>query len=450
MTEPILVKNLRILLRRPGRVETGASILLEDGRITWIGEQPPPLSKTGYVIEGDTLIAAPCLYNAHTHSAMTLLRGYCDDYELSEWLQYMWAVEKHLTPRIVREASLLAAMEMASTGTCGFMDMYFYPGETARAAASLGLRARLGPVIMGDVDPYKAVEHSIYFAKSLKGLKNIGGVINVHSIYAAPLDAVTYAAEAARQHGLPMHIHVSETRREVYEAKKKYGLFPVELMAKKLNALNKYTVLVHAGWIASWEINLVAEAGASIVHCPTSNMKLATAGHMPAYELIEKGVNLALGTDGPASNNTLNMFLEMKQMILLQRHSYWDTRIKARHALQAATTGSARAMKLPRGCGTIEEGAPADLVLIDAEDPLIQPTRIDNIESTLVYAATGREVKYTIVAGKIVYDRQRDWERWRRRAAIIARDLNRFIERYAGEKSPTPPTPRTYEPPLTQ
>jgi len=437
--EPILLNRCRFVLYSwRGDVGENVSVYIEDGRIAWIGADSPPLgAKSGFVVDCDKHVLMPCLYNAHTHAAMVLLRGYHDDSELMDWLGHMWAVEWNLDPHIVYLASKLAVLEMVAGGTCGFMDMYFYPEETVKAAKEVGVRVALGPVIMGDVDPYKAVEISLEFAKRFWRDDTVKPVFNVHSIYATPHDAIKLAAEKSLELGVPLHIHVSETRREVYEAKKRYGVFPVELLDRKLKALHSRTVLVHAGWIASWELELVKRARASIVHCPTSNMKLATAGHFPAYEAIEMGINVGLGTDGAASNNSLDMFLEMKMMVMLQRHSYWDTRIKAVHALKAATIGSAHAMGL-EDVGEVRVGYKADLVLLDIVSPRIQPLRQDNLVSTIVYAATGDSVAYTIVDGKPVYTPENREEMFEE-AVRIARELNSFIEKLGGEKIQVPP-----------
>jgi len=402
--EPVLLRCRWVLPCSGCPVLEGASVLLDGGRVAWLGGGgPPPGAKSGLVVDcGRYSAAVPCLYNAHTHAGMSLLRGYYDDAELHEWLARMWFVEKRLDEETAYAASKLSAIEMAMGGTCGFMDMYFYADAAARAAREVGLRARVGPVVMGDVDPYRAVEEAARFARRLRGDRLVGGVVNVHSIYAAPLEAVRLGAEAARELGVPLHIHVSETRREVYEAKKRHGVFPVELL-DRLGALHGGTVLVHMGWVASWELGLVRDRGASIVHCPVSNMKLATAGHFPLREALDSGINVGLGTDGAASNNTLDMFREMRVAVLLQRHSYWDTRISAVDALHIATVGSARAMMLPEGAGRLEPGAPGDLAVVDLSRPGLQPARRQSLLSALVYAANAGDVTHTFVAGRPVY-----------------------------------------------
>ena len=442
--EPILFRNCRFALTCSGcPIHEHTSILIENGHVVLIGGKLPSGGKAGHVIEcGEHSIAVPCMYNAHAHAAMSVLRGYYSDAELHDWLQAMWFVEHRLSSREAFLGSLVSGIEMLFSGTCGFMDMYFFPGEAAEAARQLGLRARVGPVIMGDVDPYRAVEEARRYARKLLGDPLVGGAINVHSIYAAPLEAIGEGHRAAVELGVPFHIHVSETRREVYEAKKRYGVFPVELLGK-LGALSENTVLVHAGWIASWELGLVKEKGASLVHCPASNMKLATAGHFPLYEAMESGINVALGTDGPASNDSLNMFSEMKIAVLLQRHSYWDTRVKAHHVLRAATIGSARAMMLPRGAGTLQPGAPGDVVVVNSVTPSALPLRRDNLEQVLVYSCEKCTPDYVVINGRLALSPEKKQQLFEE-AVKAAKQLNEFIERIGpGKESKPPCSPRT-------
>jgi len=443
-SEALLLKKCKFLLPcAECEPLVDASILVNNGTVEYVGDKPPSGSKTGYVIEcGEHSVAMPCMYNAHTHVAMSVLRGYYSDAELHDWLQAMWFIEHRLSGREAFLGSLVSGVEMLFSGTCGFMDMYFFPDEAAEAARRLGLRARVGPVVMGSVDPYKAVEEAKRYARKWLGDPIVGGVINVHSIYAAPLEAIEEGHRAARELGVPFHIHVSETRREVYEAKKRYGVFPVELLGK-LGALSENTVLVHAGWIASWELGLVKEKGANLVHCPASNMKLATAGHFPLYEAMESGINVALGTDGPASNDSLNMFSEMKIAVLLQRHSYWDTRVKASHVLRAATTGSARAMMLPPGAGTLKPGAPGDIVVMNSVTPSTLPLRVDNFEQVLVYSCEKCTPDYVVINGELVLSPEKK-PQLLEEAARAAKQLNEFIERIGSGKEPEPPcSPRT-------
>ncbi len=431
--EGLALRKCKLVLRWSGdslEVLKDVDVLIRNGKIERIAKADTVnISEKDYeIVNCSRYVVLPGLVNAHTHSPMVLLRGYCDDLELHEWLSRMWEVERHLDARIIELASELAIMEMLSTGTTAFVDMYFYPEVTAEVAKRMGIRAALGPPLIEVLySADKCLREIEEFHRKYSNDELIIPIVNVHSIYTCSLDTVKAAAELAKKLNTNLHIHVSETRKEVFEAKRKYGKFPVEIL-HDLGVLNEHAHLVHLGWVTSREIELIRFSGATVTHCPVSNMKLATAGFFPFFEMIASGINVTIGTDGAASNNCLDMFREMKTAVLLQRNNYWDTRIKALHVLRAATLCGYRLLKLKGG--NIEEGYLADLVLIDAESPYLQPLRMDNVLSNIVYAATGRDVAMTIVNGKIVYDRERDYAKWKERCQYISSELNKFIEKF--------------------
>ena len=398
------------------------NVLIEDNEIASIGKVS---EKSDEVIDCSDKIIMPGLINAHTHAAMTLMRGYYDDAELDEWLRKMWSLERRLTPRIIELATKLAIYEMLSHGVTGFIDMYFYPEETARAAAEVGVRALLGPPFIDVLSPR-------YPLASLRRLESLAGrgalvrpVVNVHSVYTCSEETLLTAREVAEERGLLLHIHAPETRRGVFEVRRRTGRFPVEYM-EGLGLLGPRTHLVHLGWVTSWELETIRERGASVAHCPASNMKLATAGFPPVKEMMSMGIKVCLGTDGPATNNSLDMFREMRTAVLMQRNNYWDASFGAWDALRAATVngGSVTGWRV----GRVEEGYEGDLVLVDARALALQPLRRDNVVSALVYSATGADVLATIVRGRVVYMRERDLPRFREEAAAIAAQLNDFLE----------------------
>ncbi|WP_243678409.1 amidohydrolase [Vulcanisaeta distributa] len=370
----------------------------------------------------------PGLVNAHTHTPMSLLRGFYDDAELMTWLSKMWSVERELTRDIIALGSELSIIEMLMSGTTAFIDMYHYPDVTADVALKYGLRAALGPTFIDTLRKPSCVENELRnFVDKYGDSSLIRPVINVHSIYAVGRDTLLRIKDLSDGLNLPIQIHVSETRDEVYESKKKYGVFPVEYL-NSLGLISSKTQLVHLGWVTNWELNVIARANARVTHAPSSNMKLATAGHFPMRELMDMGVVVTLGTDGPASNNSLDMFREMKMAVLLQRHSYWDVSIKALHAFKAATLNGYRLLGLNGGC--INSGCVADLVLLDLGSPRLQPARSDNILSNIVYSADGSDVDMVIVNGKVIYDRSRDYQVLKERARKIGERLNDFISKF--------------------
>ncbi|ADN51127.1 amidohydrolase [Vulcanisaeta distributa] len=407
------------------RILKNVDIAISDGSIMNVGT----ITEGGFEeIDCSGHVVIPGLVNAHTHTPMSLLRGFYDDAELMTWLSKMWSVERELTRDIVALGSELSIIEMLMSGTTAFIDMYHYPDVTADVALKYGLRTALGPTFIDTLRRPSCVENELRnFVSKYGDSSLIRPIINVHSIYAVGKDTLLRIKDLSDGLNLPIQVHVSETRDEVYESKKKYGMFPVEYL-NSLGLISSRAQLVHLGWVTNWELNIIARTNARVTHAPTSNMKLATAGHFPMRELMDIGVVVTLGTDGPASNNSLDMFREMKMAVLLQRHSYWDVSIKAIHAFKAATLNGYKLLGLNGGC--VNNGCVADLVLLDLGSPRLQPARLDNILSNIVYSADGSDVDMVIVNGKIIYDKSRDYQAFRERARRISERLNDFIGKF--------------------
>lgn len=425
----LLLKGCRLVITWEGnelRILKDVNIYVEDGVIKGVGDY---LEYAGdYVIDCKDGIAMPGLVNAHVHTPMSIMRGFYDDAELSQWLSKMWSVEAELSDDVITMGSELSIIEMIMSGTTAFVDMYLRPEVTAKMALKYGIRAALGPTFIDNLLDPAYVENEVRnFYNEFANNDLIRPIINVHSIYSCSTDTLLRAKELMNELNLSLQIHASETRDEVYEAKARYGKLPVEYL-DSLGLLSDRTQLIHLGWVSNWELNRIAETGTRVTHAPTSNMKLATAGHFPMRELMEKGVLVTIGTDGPASNNSLDMFREMKMAVLLQRHSYWDVSIKAYHALKAATLNGYRLLGINGGC--VNEGCIADMVILDARSPRMQPLRLDNVVSNIVYSATGSDVKGVIVNGKLIYDKKEDYEKLIDRSLKISEKINNFIVRF--------------------
>ncbi|MBP1357517.1 MAG: amidohydrolase, partial [Sulfolobus sp.] len=353
------------------------------------------IKSVGKDIEGDEVdcskyVVMPGLVNAHTHSAMISLRGYYDDAELQEWLDKMWEFEKSMGKEIMQVSSEIAVIEMLTSGTTAFVDMYFNPDQLKILSNEYKMRVQAGYTFLDNLfDPYKVDK----LQRQLKGDEYFNPIINVHSLYAVGDESLKLVKQLSNELTERVHIHISETRKEIYEIKKKTGLFPIEY----LNSIDmlKGTQLVHLGWVASWEIGLIKEKGAFVTNCPTSTMKLATAGFFPFKEILDSGITVTLGTDGPASNNTLDMFREMKNAVLLYRHSYWSTSVKAIDVLRSATYEGYKLLGI-RG-GRVEEEFVADLILLDANK--LYPFSLDRLISHIVYTIDGNAVKGVIING---------------------------------------------------
>lgn len=384
-----------------GGVLERASVAIQDGEVKWVGEGSP---------EGDELdcrgkVVIPALTNSHTHLGMWYLRGYSDDRELGDWLRDVWRAEGRASRELVDLSSEASLIESLSRGTGLVVDMYFNPWVLPELSGRYGVRTAGGPVFMDNVKDPDEVERE---SRAHVPTELFTPVINVHSLYTASTETLERASGLSRETGRKVFIHLSETRGEFYQLRKNTGKFPLEYLASLVGDLREWR-LVHMGWATSWEFDRVVRDGAGVVHCPTSNMKLATAGFLPSYELISRGATLALGTDGPASNNSLDMFREMKEAVLLSRNNYWDLRLKAHHALTMGTSGY-RLLGI-RG-GEISPGWVGDVITLDSQD--LRPLSKERVLSAIVYTATGEAVSEVVIGGKLVYRRGMYRKRYRK------------------------------------
>ncbi len=346
----------------------------------------------------------PGLVNAHGHAAMALLRGYADDLPLMPWLQeHIWPAEgAWVGEDFVRDGVRLAALEMIGSGTTTCSDMYFFPEVAAREYLAAGLRAQLAfpvfdfPTAWGS-GPDDYLARGLALRDELRHEERISVVFGPHAPYTVGEETLARIATLAAELDLPVHIHLHETAAEVLQAVEVKGERPLDTL-HRLGLLGPRTQCVHMTDAGRQDIELLAATGAHVVHCPQSNMKLAS-GTCPVPRLLAAGVNVALGTDGAASNNDLNLFNEMHSAALLAKLGSGDaSALPAAQALTLATLGGARALGLEQRIGSLEVGKQADLVAVDLGGPAQQP--VYNPLSTLVYACTGAEVSHSWVAGR--------------------------------------------------
>ena len=349
-------------------------------------------------------VLMPGLVNAHGHSAMALFRGIADDIPLKQWLEErIWPLESnYVSARFVHEGALLAMAEMIAGGTTCFADMYFFPDEVARAAADAHMRVQLASPVLDfptawaqDADEYinKATQlHDDYRSSEL-----IYSAFGPHAPYTVSDEPLRKIAVLAEELDVPIHIHMHETAQEVADAIAADGRRPLQRMAE-LGLISPRLVCVHATQLTEAEMQALAEQGASVVHCPSSNLKLAS-GFCEVEKLRRHKVNVALGTDGAASNNDLDMFGEMQLAAMLGKAVAEDaSAVPASYALEMATISSARAMGLDSLVGSLEAGKYADLAAVSMQP--LHTTPVNNPLSHLVYATGAHQVSHVWCSGK--------------------------------------------------
>jgi 5-methylthioadenosine/S-adenosylhomocysteine deaminase len=351
-------------------------------------------------------VLLPGLVNAHGHAAMSLLRGYADDQPLMPWLeQHIWPAEQaHVSEQFVTDGTELAVAEMLRSGTTTFSDMYFFPDAVARVAGRTGIRCQLTfpifdfPTVWArDADEY--IAKGLALRDDLKHDQRISVVFGPHAPYTVSEATLLRVATLAAELDLPVHIHLHETAGEVLQAVELSGERPLDTL-DRIGLLGPRTQCVHMTDLGDADIALLQRHGAHVVHCPESNMKLAS-GACPVDRLHAAGVNVALGTDSAASNNDLNMFGEMRSAALLAKLRSGDaTALPAARALSMATIGGARALGIDHAVGSLEVGKRADLIAVDTARPELQP--LYHPISQLVYACNGSQVTHSWIDGRAV------------------------------------------------
>ena len=404
------------------------SLVIDDGKILDLLShdqalqqyQPRTLEKL------DQHVLIPGLINCHTHAAMSLLSGIADDLPLMDWLQnHIWPAEqKWVSEAFVRDGTDLAIAEMLRGGTTCFNDMYFFPEVTAQQAVLHGIRANIGLIVF-DFPSIWAEHADAYLAKGLalqeqlRHERLITTSFAPHAPYTVSDEPLRKMLTFADEMDLSIHMHLHETRQEVLEQQQKTGLTPLQRM-QDLGLLTPSFMAVHMTQLTEAEIRQFAETGAHIIHCPESNLKLAS-GFCPAAACLDAGINVALGTDGAASNNDQDMLAEMRVAALLAKGvSGKADALPAMQALKMATINGAKALGLDAEIGSLLPGKAADVVAIDLSDVETQP--VFNPLAQIVYAVSRHQVSDVWVAGKrLLHNRQlngMDLTDLRQRAAV--------------------------------
>lgn len=395
------------VVRADGTILPHQTVVVQESRITYVGPDEPLLPEEERV-DGSGCLLMPGLVNAHTHVAMTLMRGYGDDLPLDTWLtKRIFPFEDKLTGDDVYWGSLLGMAEMIASGTTSFSDMYYFCDRIAEAALSCGIKANIGRGI-SCFDPTKSFRDLPAYSEIRDLLSSMqgagGGRIRIdvapHSEYTTRPDILYDTAALAAETGARMQVHLSETRKEQLECVERHGVTPAQLL-KDTGVLENPVTLAHGVWLTDPDMELIAHAGdATIAHCAKSNLKLGS-GIAQVKKWDGMGLSVAIGTDSAASNNALDMFEEMRTASLLAKGVDQDPlALPAARTLYMAT----RAGALSQGretVGDILPGYQADLVMVDMQTPYMTPCH--SAVSNLVYAANGGAVRMTMVDGRVLY-----------------------------------------------
>jgi 5-methylthioadenosine/S-adenosylhomocysteine deaminase len=374
------------------------TLRVEDGLIAELGREVAPRDGDERIDAAGALLV-PGLVNGHTHAAMTLFRGYGDDLPLMQWLQEkIWPLEARLEPEDVYWGTRLACLEMIRSGTVRFWDMYWHPDAAARAVEDAGLRATVAPpLIDGEKGLGSLREDALSSLDELAARGDrIASALAPHSIYTVSEEGLAWIAEIAAERGLPVQIHLSETEAEASDCLRERGQRPAHYL-DRLGLLGPRTLLAHGVWLDQGELELIAEREATIVTNPVANLKLAVGRVFPYRAARDAGVRVGLGTDGPGSNNSLDMFADLKTFALLQKNEAGDpAAVTAQEAWEIAT---GRRSPLLGASGTLAPGEPADFLLLAADAPQLS---VGDLTAALVYASPAAAIDTTVVAGRVL------------------------------------------------
>lgn len=400
----ILIKNTEMLVN--GDISKG-DIFIGEGKILSVGKKPENFT-ADKTVDGGGKLAVPGLINCHTHSYMSLFRNIADDLSFEDWLfGNIMPREDRLTAEDGYWGAMLSCAEMIKSGATCFMDMHMFPQMTAKAADTLGMRAVMTRGLTGssrkDKDGIRRVNEHFEEMEAFKDNSRISFKMGAHAIYTCGGDYLEWLIEKASETGQEFHIHLSETVNEVDNCQKEHGCSPVEYL-NGMGFFDIRTCAAHCVHLSERDMDILAEKNVSVIHNPKSNLKLAN-GTAPVSRMLEKGINICLGTDSQASNNSLNMFSEMNYAALLQKGATAvPTVCPAKQVFDFATVNGAKALGIP-DIGEIKAGYRADIVMLDLDRPQFYPR--NDLTAALVYSANGSEVDAVLIDGEIVLENGR-------------------------------------------
>lgn len=401
----LLIKNIdAITLDSAGTIWRSTNIAIDDNVIRAIGDVPPDF-RADETIDGYNHVAVPGFFNAHCHSPMTFERGWAEDLPLDRWFnERIWVAESALTPDDVYWGAALAACEMIRSGCVAFNDHYFYMDRVAEVVAQSGMKATLTWCQFGigaDKEVGANLQETLAFVDRWQGQAEgrIRTVLGPHSPYVCPPEFLREVSAVAREHHLPLHIHLSESPDQMENSLKQHRLTPAALL-EACGVFDVPCIVAHALYLTDDDIAILARRGVTVAHCPITYMKLAM-GVNDLSRLMSAGVNVALGTDGPGSNSDMDMKAVIRFTPLLQKHHTRNAEVLPGDLpLRMATANGARAMGFPNA-GMLVVGQAADLTLFDFDQPHLYPRH--DLVANLVHSARGSDVSHVIVDGKLIY-----------------------------------------------
>ena len=380
-----------------------SDILISDDKIAAIGECGSfEFPQDTEVVECSGKTAVPGFINMHTHAGMAMMRGVGEDISFHTWLDRIWEVEKNLSDEYVYHATKVACLEMVKTGTTTFNDQYWFMPMAYKAAIELGIRPSLSYVILDRNDPEESERQKVQCQQMYEWAVKWGNealfMISIHAIYSVREEMIVWAADFARSHGLKIHVHGSETRKEVEDCLAQHGMSPVEYL-DKLGILGPDVIAAHTLWLSDKDVEILGRRGVTCVHNVNSNLKLASGYKFMYNELRDAGANICLGTDGCASSNNLDMLETMKTAAMIQKAWRDDPSAMPLDELMAMTTSNA-AKALGIDAGRIEVGALADILLVDTDSYHFLSS--GSFEANLVYSAHSDSIDSVICGGRFL------------------------------------------------
>ncbi|RDU22938.1 amidohydrolase [Anaerosacchariphilus polymeriproducens] len=401
----ILIKNIKaVLLQEEKFVIETKDIYIEKDKIVGISNEPKNFIQEK-IIDGTNKLLLPGLINCHTHSYMSVFRNCADDLAFDDWLfKNILPLEDKLIPEDAYWGALLSIMEMLRTGTTCFLDMHMFPNEIAKAVEDSGIRGVLSRGLVGfgdDEGGRLRLSQAKEEMNNYKDSSRLSFLYGPHAPYTCDQDYLKIVLEEAKKDNKGIHIHLSESKNEIENMKKQNNCTPIEYV-NQINLFDKNTLAAHCVQLTEKDIEILREKKVNVITNPASNMKLGN-GFAPITKLMEQGINICLGTDGAASNNSLNLFHEMSLLALIHKGVEENAQaVSAQDALKFATMNGARALQMEDSIGQIKEGMKADLIILNLNNPQFSPR--NNLIAGLCYSGTGSEVETVLVDGNIVME----------------------------------------------